>query len=192
MDRWWLSVATRREGLKEQPWFVRFNAYGIVLAVLIFVGALYGATREYAPFTLYNWTNIPKTVCPLEQFETGYVSSVKPGPYSVGHLEGSALLLNEDNRVVESWDFKPIDLKPYPKTQNPSVAIRSAPLEEGTYHFGLDGKVTGRMFWIVPTYQKLDKIGKNNFTVLPLRDERCKGFDYVGAEESSTPTESPT
>jgi len=161
--------------LKEQPWYVRFNAYGITLAVLVFAISLAGFITPYHPFEFYGWKNVPPEVCPLEAFDSSYVSEVRSGPYSIGHLEeGAALMLNENEEVVDSWEYEPLDLEPYPRTIKSSVAVRSAPLEPGVYHFGLQGKLDGRMFYVVPTYQNINEVGDETIKVLPLSDKRCK------------------
>jgi hypothetical protein len=166
-------VADRRT-LKEQPWYVRFNAYGIALGIAVFMFVLVGFMMPFEPFKFYGWRNIPPTVCPLQPFDSSYMSKVSAGPYTIGELEdGAALMLDEDGNVVDSWEYEPIDLKPYPKTEKSSVAVRSAPVVPGEYHFGLQGRVDGRMFFLVPTYQEIDYTGADAITVLPLDNKKC-------------------
>jgi hypothetical protein len=165
-----------RRKLKEQPWYVRVNFYAIVSAILFFLFIVYASTRDYHPFYFYGWRNVPDVVCPLEPFDSSYVSEVRAGPYSIGSLEGSAAILDSEGKVVDSWEFEPINLKPYPKGVKTSVAVRSAPITPGKYTFGLDGKVTGRMFFLIPTYQTVDEEAQQEIKVLPLSSKEC---DYI-------------
>jgi hypothetical protein len=163
-----------RRKLKEQPWYVRINFYAIVFAILFFLFIIYASTRDYEPFRFYGWRNVPDIVCPLEPFDSGYVSEVRAGPYSIGEMEGAATMLDEDGKVVDSWAFEPINLEPYPKQLQTSVAVRSAPITPGVYRFGLVGKIPGRMFFLIPTYQEVDEKAVQKVEVLPLDSKQCE------------------
>jgi hypothetical protein len=163
-----------RKKLVEQPWYVRFNIHGIVIASVFFLFIVVGFMQPYEPFKLYGWENVPEQVCPLQQFDSTYVSEVTPGPYTVGVLDGAATIMNEKGEVVDTWDIDDKNMDAHEKSEQASFVVRTAPTKPGEYHFGLTGNLTGRMFYVVPTYQEINYTADETIQVLPFDDKQCK------------------